>query len=76
MFVFYQYVDQTFSIKIDNEYSNMHIREKKDKYNNPILIYRDKNENYIIVWSNNEYIFQLSASMTEDELMDIYYSVK
>lgn len=71
---FSQNTADIYSASIDNEQAKT--TEKKDKYNNSILVYNCNDDVCIIIWSNGEYIFQLSAEMSEKELMDVYYSVK
>lgn len=70
---FSQNTAYSYSTAVDNQQAKL--KEKKDKYGNSVLIY--KHDNYCtIIWSNEKYIFELEAHMTEDALMDIYYSVK
>jgi hypothetical protein len=48
---------------------------KIDKFGNEYLIY-NYNGSITIIWDNGEYIFELSGTMSEAELMELYYTVK
>lgn len=49
---------------------------KNDKYGNEIMIYTYKDIDTYFIFDNSEYIFELSGSFSEDELFEIYYSIK
>ena len=71
---FSQDIPKYYSAGIDNERSIA--IEKEDKYGNPILVYTVNNTDTIILWDTGEYLLELIASMSEEELMEIYYTVK
>ena len=72
--MFNQYTKDSFSANIDNEQAQ--IVEKYDKNGNKILVHNYQDLSVIIIWDNGEYIFELSGTCSESELMKIYYSLK
>lgn len=72
---FSQHVSSRFGINIDNEYAQL--ETKLDKYGQEILVYNHEDVFVTIIWDNGEYTFELEGeSITEAELMEIYYSMK
>lgn len=72
--VFTQTVKPMFKSNVDNEHSSF--KAKNDKNGKEILVHNIENISVSIIWDNGEYYFELSGEMNEQELMDIYYSVK
>ena len=72
--MFNQYVKETYSTTVDNKKSIL--VEKTDQNGQQIMVHNTENKSVSIIWNNGEYYFELSGEMSEQELMDIYYSVK
>lgn len=72
--VFEQTVKSAFKEDIDNEHDV--IVTNIDRNGCEFLVHSIIDKSTIIMWDNGEYVFKLYGSMTESELMDIYYSVK
>lgn len=70
---FYQIIENSYKGYFDNEYTVF--ERKKDKNGEEIIV--SKADDYIcVIWQDDQYVFELSGSMTESEIMDIYYSVE
>ena len=71
---FSQYTKVYYHANVDNEQAEL--IQKFDKNQNEILVYSMDNIYTRIIWDNGEYIFELSGTFSESELMEIYYSLK
>lgn len=72
--LFEQQTYDSFKSNIDNERTGL--ITKTDKYGQEIMVYSTDDIGVLFIWDNGEYVFNLSADMSEEELMKIYYSVK
>ena len=71
---FTQTVKSAFVMETDNEQSEL--ENKKDKYGRNILISNYEDTDVLIIWEYDGYVFTLSGVMSEDDLMDIYYTFR
>lgn len=71
---FTQTVKSAFVMEIDNEQTEL--ENKKDKYGRDIMVHNYENSDVLIVWEYDGYVFTLNGVMSEDELMDIYYTFR
>lgn len=71
--VYEQNTKNNYSINIDNE----HTTQSKETYNNQeYYIYNYKNQEYVIVWDNGEYIFSISGKLSKNEMFKLCKSLK
>ena len=71
---FKQLTKELYSVSVDNK--DTELVTKLDKNGREILIHSYKDLSTSIIWDNGEYIFELSGTMSEAELMELYYTVK
>ena len=71
---FTQTVKSAFVMETDNEQSEL--KNKKDKYGRNILVSNYEDTDVLIIWEYDGYVFTLSGVMSEDDLMDIYYTFR
>ena len=70
---FEQSTKEAFSADVDNEHGDSTITA--DKYGNEMIIHNN-GSNISIIWEANGYMFSLDGTLTEQEMMNIYYSLK
>ena len=70
---FEQSTKEAFSADVDNEHDDPTITA--DKYGNEMIIHNN-GSNISIIWEANGYMFTLDGTLTEQEMMNIYYSLK
>ena len=71
---FTQTVKSAFVMEVDNEQSEL--ENKKDMYGRNILVSNYEDTDVLIIWEYDGYVFTLSGVMSEDDLMDIYYTFR
>jgi len=70
---FSQMMENSYKGYFDNEHTVF--KHKEDKDGKEIIVSKT-DDDICIIWEYDQYVFELSASMTESEIMDIYYSVE
>ena len=77
LFMFSQITKDSFPSNLDNEKSSVttEVYKRQEYYIND---YKYDNDYHIItvVWDNGEYIFELSAGLPKETMLDLYTSLK